>query len=170
MLTKEAANALLKTLEEPPSHIVFILATTDPEKLPETILSRCQKIVFKQPDIETLAGRLLHVTKKEGNTKLSLEGAKKIAAHGKGSYRDALGILEQLLISLENVAEITAEKVEKYLGIPQEDELFALMEALCTKNTKGISKYIDTLKKSNGQALRTYDEFIEFVRKLLRLS
>lgn len=169
MLTKEAANALLKTLEEPPSHVIFILATTDPDKLPQTIVSRCQKVVFKQPDIETLASRILHVTKKEGGPQITLEGAKSIAAHGKGSYRDALGILEQVLVSAGKVAEIAAEKIEHYLGIPQEEELIALLSALCTKNSKEIITSIDSLKNTNGQALRTYDEFIELVRRALRI-
>jgi DNA polymerase-3 subunit gamma/tau len=165
MLTKEAANALLKTLEEPPSHVVFILATTDPEKLPVTIVSRCQKVVFKQPDIETLVERILHVTKKEGGAQLTKEGARSIAVHGKGSYRDALSILEQILISAGKVAEITGEKIEKYLGIPQKEELRSLVSALCTKDSKKILSVIDSLHTTNGQALRTYDEFIELVRK-----
>ena len=92
MLTKEAANALLKTLEEPPSHVIFILATTDPEKLPSTILSRCQKVTFVSPDVVTLAKRLTHVAGEEGK-ELDDETAKLIATHGKGSYRDALGVL-----------------------------------------------------------------------------
>lgn len=96
MLTKEAANALLKTLEEPPSHVIFILATTDPEKLPATIVSRCQKLIFKSPGIDTLAKRLLYITKQEAKD-MSEESAVFIARHGKGSYRDALGVLEQIL-------------------------------------------------------------------------
>lgn len=165
MLTKEAANALLKTLEEPPSHVVFILATTDPEKLPTTIVSRCQKIVFKQPDIETLTEHILHVTKKEGGAQITNEGARSIAIQGKGSYRDALGILEQILISAGKVAEITGEKIENYLGIPQEDELRGLLTAICVKDSKKVLVIIERLRISNGQALRIYDQFIEFVRK-----
>lgn len=162
MLTKEAANALLKTLEEPPSHVVFILATTDPEKLPQTIISRCQKVVFQSPDIDTLATRLIYVAEQEGGAKLTQESAKKIAAHGKGSYRDALGILEQILVSIGKAVEITEEKVASLLGLSEEEELVELLEAVCKKDAKEAINAIGKL--SSGNALRTYDDFIECVR------
>lgn len=162
MLTKEAANALLKTLEEPPSHVVFILATTDPEKLPPTIVSRCQKVVFQSPDIDTLSERLMHVAQLEGGAKLTKESAKKIASHGKGSYRDALGILEQILISTAKAVEITEEKVAGLLGLSEEEEIIKLLEAVCKKDGKSALAALSKL--SSGNALRTYDDFIECVR------
>jgi DNA polymerase-3 subunit gamma/tau len=162
MLTKEAANALLKTLEEPPRHVIFILATTDPEKLPTTIVSRCQKVIFKQPDIDTLAERLLYVAKAEGGATITPEGARKIATHGKGSYRDALGILEQILTGAEKVKEVADETIHKLLGIPQTEQVIALLEAVCTKDASGVIATIKTLGQTD--ALRTYDELIEVVR------
>jgi DNA polymerase-3 subunit gamma/tau len=162
MLTKEAANALLKTLEEPPSHVVFILATTDPDKLPQTIVSRCQKVAFRNPDIETLSQRLMYVAEKEGGPKLLSGAAKKIAIHGKGSYRDALGVLEQILISTAKLVEVTEEKVSAMLGFSEEENLLLLLESLCKKDGKGI---LTSLKKlETGNALRTYDDLIEMVR------
>lgn len=162
MLTKEAANALLKTLEEPPSHVVFILATTDPDKLPQTIVSRCQKVVFKQPDIATLAKRLIYVANEEGK-KLLQESAELLARHGKGSYRDALGMLEQVLsISAKTVEH---EDVINLLGSPNHDVLLNVLESLCTKNAKEIVETCTKLEKGNTSSIKSYDDFIELVRQ-----
>lgn len=163
MLTKEAANALLKTLEEPPSHVVFILATTDPDKLPQTIVSRCQKVVFKNPDIETLAQRILYIVGQEGEPSISEESARTIAQHGRGSYRDALGILEQIRTSAGKVKQVADETVHRILGVPSEELLIDLLEAVCTKNTSALMQLFKKLE--TGSALRAYDRFIELVRQ-----
>ena len=162
MLTKEAANALLKTLEEPPAHVVFILATTDPDKLPQTIVSRCQKIIFKQPDIETLSSRLIHVATKEGK-KLLEESAELLARHGNGSYRDAIGNLEQVLTISEKI--VNHDDVINLLGTPNQEVLIKFIEAICKKDTKNLIKEIEVLQKSNGIALRAYDDTIELIRQ-----
>ena len=169
MLTKEAANALLKTLEEPPSHVIFILATTDPEKLPTTIVSRCQKIVFQVPDVLTLAQRLMYVTEKEGKT-LDEDAALLIARHGKGSYRDALGMLEQVLTT--GGKTIAFKDSMSFLGAPERPTLVALLRALCLKNQKEISDTIIMFQKNNVSPLRAYDEFLELVRQglLIRIG
>lgn len=169
MLTKEAANALLKTLEEPPSHVIFILATTDPEKLPQTIVSRCQKIVFKQPDIKTLTERLIHVATQEGKS-LGVESGELLARHGKGSYRDALGMLEQVLAVSKN--EVVHTDVVGLLGTPDKELLLRLLESVCSKNAKVTTETIATLQSSSGSALRAYDELIELVRQglVIRVS
>ncbi len=164
MLTKEAANALLKTLEEPPSHVIFILATTDPEKLPATIISRCQKIVFQSPGIMTLAHRLMHVAHEEGKT-LGEDSALLIARHGKGSYRDALGILEQVLTVSDKVIQL--EDTIKYLGTPQKSALIKLLTAYCIQDEKKIVEACVVLQKNNSSALRAYDEFLDLVRTAL---
>lgn len=160
MLTKEAANALLKTLEEPPSHVVFILATTDPEKLPATIVSRCQKVIFKNPTHDVLSGRLVHVAGAEGFD-LSSDTARLIALHGKGSYRDALGVLEQV-IALSS-KKIDHGKVTDLLGFPEQSSVFHILEGVCTKDARRIVEAIRTLHSSNP--LRTYDDLIELVRQ-----
>jgi DNA polymerase-3 subunit gamma/tau len=169
MLTKEAANALLKTLEEPPSHVIFILATTDPEKLPQTIVSRCQKIVFKQPDLKTLANRLVFVAEQEGK-KINEESSVLLARHGNGSYRDALGMLEQVLAISEK--EVSHNDVITLLGTPDKELLFALLDTVCTKNLQGITETVTRLESVHGVALRAYDEFVELIRQglLLRVS
>lgn len=161
MLTKEAANALLKTLEEPPSHVVFILATTDPDKLPQTIVSRCQKVEFKQPDVKALVDRLLYVVKQEVRT-LEKESAELIARHGKGSYRDALGVLEQILAVSEK--KIEHEVVMATLGTPHEETILELLDAVCQKDGKQIIEKTGKLRVKNSSAVRTYDELIELVR------
>ncbi len=164
MLTKEAANALLKTLEEPPSHVIFILATTDPEKLPQTIVSRCQKIVFQSPDLVTLAQRLVYVAHKEGKT-LGEESSLLIARHGNGSYRDALGVLEQVLTTEEKI--INLEKVMLQLGTPEKVILHTLLKALCEKDEKEIALTVSILQRNNISPLRAYDDFLELIRQSL---
>jgi DNA polymerase-3 subunit gamma/tau len=169
MLTKEAANALLKTLEEPPSHVIFILATTDPEKLPATIVSRCQKIVFQIPSLTTLAKRLVYVAEGEGKV-LGDDAALLISRHGKGSYRDALGVLEQVLTTASKT--IVLSDVVAQLGTPDKITLVELLKALCVKDEKEIALALDSLQKKNSSALKTYDEFIDVVRSglLIRIG
>lgn len=165
MLTKEAANALLKTLEEPPSHVIFILATTDPEKLPTTIVSRCQKVVFKSPDIQTLTERLFHVAHKEGYISFPMEGAELIARHSKGSYRDGLGILEQVLTASSD--RLSFEDITLHLGAPQEEVIISLLDSMCRKDTKSLVDSISLLQKGNMSALRVYDSLIDIFRLAL---
>ena len=161
MLTKEAANALLKTLEEPPSHVIFILATTDPEKLPQTIVSRCQKIAFQSPDILTLAKRLQHVAHEEGKD-IDEKTSELIATHGKGSYRDALGALEQILTTSDK--NITYDSVHTFLGVTDKTALFAVLKNMCLKDTTSLEKILSTLQESQSSPIRTYDDLIELLR------
>jgi DNA polymerase-3 subunit gamma/tau len=116
MLTKEAFNALLKTLEEPPRHVVFILATTEEGKLPETVVSRCQSFRFEKPSQPVLKALVLRVAKKEGYT-LEKSSADLIALLGDGSFRDTLGTLEKV-IAASNDKVISAEEVESVTGAP----------------------------------------------------
>ncbi|MEA2112840.1 MAG: DNA polymerase III subunit gamma/tau [Patescibacteria group bacterium] len=116
MLTKDAFNALLKTLEEPPKHVVFVLATTESDKIPDTIVSRCQTFTFKKPSQKTLNEIVLDVTKKE---KFILEKGTEelIALLGDGSFRDTLGILQKV-ISASSDKKISLKEVEKITGAP----------------------------------------------------
>jgi DNA polymerase-3 subunit gamma/tau len=164
MLTKEASNALLKTLEEPPAHVVFILATTDPEKLPQTIISRCQKIVFKQPEISVLTDALIATAHKEGFI-LPKETGQVIAHHGRGSYRDALGVLEQVLTTQSK--DINHEAVALFLGTPEHVKLVNLLRVLCIKDVKEIIAILESLEKKNVSALKSYDAFLDLVRTAL---
>lgn len=114
-LTKEAFNALLKTLEEPPSHAVFILATTELEKVPATIVSRTQHYTFRRPQAGEMAGRLRAIAKKEG-IDLAEDAARLIALAAEGSFRDAESILGQIMAVEDK--KITRREAEEILGLP----------------------------------------------------
>jgi len=135
MLTKEAFNALLKTLEEPPAHAIFILATTELHKLPDTVVSRCQVFNFKKPPQEILKNLVLEIAKKEGR---SLDGASAdiIALLGDGSFRDTLVTLQKVLSSSEE-KKVTAEETERITGIPKSTIVNDFIFALNNKNIHG---------------------------------
>lgn len=161
MLTKEAANALLKTLEEPPAHVIFILATTDPEKLPTTIISRCQKIIFVSPDVTTLSKQLVYVAKKEGKV-LEDATAALIAVHGNGSYRDALGVLEQVLSFGDTT--ISHDQVLAFLGVTDKEKLMLLFRSICTKDMTLLVTTCLELESSQASSLKAYDDVVEMFR------
>lgn len=131
MLTTEAFNALLKTLEEPPSHVVFILATTEEDKLPETIKSRCQIFRLHAPSRAVLKETILDVAKKE-KMKLDPDAAELIAIAGDGSFRDALGVLQKVMIASGD-AKIEADEVAVIIGAPKKGLLMKLVTALSEK-------------------------------------
>jgi DNA polymerase III subunit gamma/tau len=128
MLTREAFNALLKTLEEPPSHVTFILATTELHKVPETIISRCQSFTFKQPSVQILEQRVLQVAKEEGFS-FSDDAANLIAFLGEGSFRDTLGILQKV-VTTSSDKKITAREVEAITGSPRSALILNFIESL----------------------------------------
>lgn len=134
MLTKEAFNALLKTLEEPPSHVVFILATTEEEKLLDTILSRCQVFRMHSPSREVLAATVTDIAKKEG-FKLSPEAADLIAVAADGSFRDALGVTQKVIMASGDTIG-NADEVATIIGAPKSATMRALLNALHEKNTE----------------------------------
>lgn len=140
MLTKEAFNALLKTLEEPPEHVIFILATTELPKLPETIVSRCQTFTFRKPSLEEIKEVIKKVAKSEG-CNLDSEGADIIALLGDGSYRDSLGVLQKVIISSVD-KKLTAQEVERITGSPSsslvDDFLLGLLEKDAARGLKAI--------------------------------
>lgn len=116
MLSKSASNALLKTLEEPPSHVIFILATTETHKIPETVLSRCQVFTFKKPTADMLKKTIQRVAKEEGYS-LDDSSAELIALLGDGSFRDTLGIVQKVL-SYSKDKKISEEEVRLVTGAP----------------------------------------------------
>ncbi len=147
MLTKEAFNALLKTLEEPPQHVIFILATTEIEKIPDTILSRCQTFRFKRPSQLILKKVILDICKKE---KFELEkGAEDlIALLGDGSFRDALGILQKV-ISASDDSKISIKEVEKITGAPNGELVNDFVSAIDEKDLeKGLKKISEAVENS----------------------
>jgi DNA polymerase-3 subunit gamma/tau len=145
MLTKEAFNALLKTLEEPPAHVIFILATTEIDKLPETVISRCETYTFKKPSQRILKELVLSVAKKEGYT-LEHSSADLIALLGDGSFRDTQGILQKI-ISSSSDKKISVEEVEQVVGAPRgslvNDVIAAIVEGDSAKGLKAIQSAAD---------------------------
>ena len=137
MLTKEAFNALLKTLEEPPAHVIFILATTEEEKLLDTILSRCMVFRFRSPSRAVLAETVTDVTKKEGFS-LSSEVADLIAVAADGSFRDALGVTQKvIMVSDKEVND--ADVVAKIIGAPRWAIILKLLRSFHDKDVvKGL--------------------------------
>lgn len=134
MLTKEAFNALLKTLEEPPRHVVFMLATTEADKLPETIVSRCQTFAFRRPTTEILKEVVARVAKEEGLT-LAPDAAELIALLGDGSFRDAHGILEKVMSSVKGT-KVSRDDVERVTGSPRAELVRTFLEALVTRDAE----------------------------------
>lgn len=133
MLTKEAFNALLKTLEEPPAHAIFILATTELEKLPETIISRCETHSFKKPSQKVLKEVTERIAQKEGFS-VESAAAELIALLGDGSFRDAHGILQKVMgVSPDN--KISLREVEQITGAPKGELVNSLIEALAVKDS-----------------------------------
>ena len=132
MFSKSAFNALLKTLEEPPKHVVFIFATTEIDKLPETVISRCQVFQLKKPTREILKQSISVVAKKEGFT-LEAGATDLIALLGDGSFRDAQGILQKIL-SASKDKKVTLAEVEIVTGAPRGSIVNGFIEALETKN------------------------------------
>ncbi|MBD9253854.1 M24 family metallopeptidase, partial [bacterium] len=124
MLTKEAFNALLKTLEEPPSHVLFILATTEPEKIPLTILSRCQRYEFHRISVEDIKQHLLYIAKESGMP-LTEDAADLIAVRADGGLRDALSLLDQCSSATE-AATLDAAEVYDLLGLTGKDQIITL--------------------------------------------
>jgi len=147
MLTKDAFNALLKTLEEPPRHVVFVLATTEPDRIPETIISRCQSYFFKKPSQKILNEIILEVAKKE---KFVLEKGTEdlIALLGDGSFRDTLGILQKVMSSSKD-KKVSIEEVEKIVGVPSSQMINDFILAISEKDLEKGLKSIEIAVKNN---------------------
>lgn len=142
MLSKSAWNAFLKTLEEPPVHVIFILATTELEKVPETVISRCQTFVFKQPNQSILKDFAQTIAKKEG-VALAPDAAELVALLGDGSFRDAHGILEKVFSSTVNPTSlklrgasknVTRAEVEAVTGAPKAELVRGILESIVKKD------------------------------------
>ncbi len=164
MLTKEAFNALLKTLEEPPAHAVFILATTETDKLPETVVSRCQVFTFKKPNQKILKDVVLDIAKQEGFT-LEPSSAELIALLGDGSFRDTEGILQKVLSSSpippshgsgEAKKKISQQEVELVTGAPKSELINNFIKALDEKNASlGLTSLHDASAHNIDMAVFT---------------
>ena len=147
MFTKDAWNALLKTIEEPPEHVIFILATTELEKVPETIISRCQSFTFKKPTDEILSKVITDTAKKEGY-KIEEGGSELIAILADGAFRDALGTLEKV-ISFSKDKEISLKEIEEVTGAPNKKLVRDFLDALAQGDLERGFATIDKAVKQN---------------------
>lgn len=164
MLTIEAFNALLKTLEEPPEHVIFILATTEPQKVPPTILSRCQRFDFRRISVEDMLKRLKYVAQDMG-INANDEVLRVIVDFAEGGLRDALSILEQC--SVFGQGNVTLENIYTMLGVVDKKNLKNMTAYLLRGDAKGALELIDELFKQ-GKDLRLFvKELCEYLRKLL---
>lgn len=163
MLTKEAFNALLKTLEEPPEHVIFILATTEAHKLPQTIISRTQRFTFKPIDIETLAGQLRKIAAQE---KLSIddEALGLIARHGDGSFRDSISLLDQISNTSK---KIDAAAVRKVLGIASQELTDELLAAVSNHDAKLCMQLLAKLRDQGFAAGQVSKQLLASLRESL---
>jgi len=159
MLSKAAFNALLKTLEEPPAHVVFMLATTEPHKLPDTVVSRCQHFHFKRPTEDILARHVEKIAKKEGYS-IEAEASALIAMLGDGSYRDTLTVLQQVLSSVEG-KETTHEHVVRVTGAPSQELVRNVVLGLVDGN-------LDLALASVTEASRSHLDIKVFTKLIMR--
>ena len=163
MLTTEAFNALLKTLEEPPSHVIFIFATTNPHKIPSTILSRCQWFNFRRIALEDIVAKLKMIVKDE-KLKIDDKALDIIARNSTGSMRDAESVLDQIIAYCGK--EITSQSVGEVLGIIEEEVFFELIEAIIKNDTlKGI-EIINRTSDLGGDASQFIKNLMEYVHNL----
>lgn len=160
MLTPDAFNALLKTLEEPPERVVFIFATTDPQKIPATILSRCQRYDFKRFSVEEITNHLQYVLTKEGVTPEA--GALEIIAeHADGGMRDALGIADQCLAYSDR---LTADVVSEVLGVAPRSKITAFLQALDQKDAPRLIEHINGLYIDGKDLTLFVHDLLRFLR------
>jgi len=157
MLSKDAWNALLKTLEEPPKHVIFILATTELDKVPETIISRCQSFTFRKPTREVVRKQIAKVAKEE-KVDLDAGAADLIAILGDGSFRDALGMLEKVLAASSD-KKITREEVERITGAPKAELVNTFIDSLITKKADAALKAVADAETS-GVSMTTFTTLI----------
>ncbi len=164
MLTNEAFNALLKTLEEPPSHVIFVFATTDPQKLPATILSRCQRFDFKRLPSSLISEELRRILLTE---EIGFEDSALplISQAADGSMRDALSILEQVVAYTEG--NITHDSVLEVLGIAGEETVFNILESIKRGEDSKIVKYIDEVTEKGVQIQVLYRDILKMLRDLM---
>lgn len=164
MLTNEAWNALLKTIEEPPDHVMFIFATTEIEKLPVTIVSRCQRYTFRRITSDDIAQRLQYVADKEGFA-LEDNAARLIAVHADGGLRDALSILDQCVGMASG--EITPAVVEGLIGLVSKDWIIKFLAALHDGDGPAVLKYIQNALSEGRDGAQIMEALTQHLRALL---
>lgn len=165
MLTKESFNALLKTLEEPPAHVVFVLATTELDKVPETILSRCQTFSFRKPTEKILTIVVEAVAKRE-KVVINKEAAALIAFLGDGSFRDTYGLLQKVF-SASSDRTVSRELVESITGAPSLKIIYELYDALIHKDIEKVYKELARATKHHTDTLLLAELLLDTMRMSL---
>jgi len=159
-LSKSAANALLKTLEEPPAHVIFILATTESHKMIPTILSRCQKFDFKRLQVPEIIKKLEFISKKE-NVKFNDSALSLIALNSRGSFRDAESLLDECMSFAGENGIIKTEDIKELLGIVEVGEISKFVDYLISKNTKDAVIFLNSIV-DNGVDLQEFTKTLVF--------
>ncbi|WP_284242136.1 DNA polymerase III subunit gamma/tau [Paenibacillus glycanilyticus] len=167
MLTTEAFNALLKTLEEPPGHVIFILATTEPHKLPATIISRCQRFDFRQVSLEEQSERLREICQEEG-IEAEEDAIAYIARLSEGGMRDAISLLEQ--VAAFGGSRITLDGAVDVTGGMAADQFYALAEAIRDRNVAAIMPLVEGLTQAGKSADKCMENLVFYFRDLLVLK
>ena len=164
MLTKEAFNSLLKTLEEPPSHVVFIFATTELYKMPDTILSRTQRYDFKRLSFDCIKNHLEFVLKSE-NINYDNESLVQISDKSDGSMRDALSILDQMICICDN--NITIDKISSSLGVVSNQNYFKILTYVSSRNSSELFQLFDEIVSSGVSLYDFMEGFNKFLNKCI---
>ena len=167
MLTTEAFNALLKTLEEPPPHVVFIFATTDPNKIPITIVSRCQRYDFKRIHEDDLAGHLGHIAQAEG-IQFEESALRLIARTARGGVRDALSAMDQIIAFAEQ--PVTGERAAEVLGVASRETLMKMGESVIRQDVDGALACIEKVDHYGQNLSQFAFDLLEFWRDVTVLA
>ena len=167
MLSKSAFNALLKTLEEPPEHVVFILATTDADKLPATILSRVQQFFFRPIPVGIMTKQLMNIAKKEGFA-IEEDAARLIAERSRGGFRDGISMLDQLSILATSDRPLTANMVTEYLGLSDATMLGNLLDSYPSDDNEKVLNIFQELENSGANSVIVSHQLLSIARNRLR--
>ena len=167
MLSKSAFNALLKTLEEPPEHVVFILATTDADKLPATILSRVQQFFFRPIPVEIMTKQLMNIAEKEGFA-IEEDAARLIAERSRGGFRDGISMLDQLSILATSDRPLTANMVTEYLGLSDATMLGNLLDSYPSDDNEKVLNIFQELENSGANSVIVSHQLLSIARNRLR--
>lgn len=167
MLSKSAFNALLKTLEEPPEHVVFILATTDADRLPATILSRVQQFFFRPIPTEIMTRQLMNIAKKEGFA-IEEDAARLIAERSRGGFRDGISMLDQLSILATSDQPLTANMVTEYLGLSDATMLGNLLDSYPSDDSEKVLNIFQELENSGANSVIVSHQLLSIARNRLR--
>ncbi|GAB4438965.1 MAG: hypothetical protein OHK0040_10460 [bacterium] len=167
MLSTEAFNALLKTLEEPPEYVVFILATTEPQKIPETVLSRCIRLNFKRVEPKEVADYLGSVLKEEGIS-YDESALYLIARRSEGSVRDALSLLELVLAYGDGY--VREDDVNTVLGLLSRNKIFEILKLFAKKDGTGILRFLGDVKQEGADLFNLLENIIFYLRHLVMYS